>query len=56
MAEFYVVCYPGAWHEFTSKVYAIECNRELFLVADKNDEFEWVDFKDCRLTTKEVRE
>lgn len=53
MFEFYIVINEGCWCEHTSKVYAIDENRNRFLIYNRHDEFEWIDFEDCKLVKEE---
>lgn len=53
MVEFYVVVHPTTIRAYTSKVYAVDSERDRFLVTDKNGWFEWVDINDCALDEEE---
>lgn len=49
MSEFSVVIGSGWSDKHTSKVYAIDIERDIFLVVNKYNQFEWVPINDCVL-------
>ena len=50
--ELYVYWYDMYGDEHKSKVYAIDANRDRFLVVSEDEFFKWVDTDYCKIVTK----
>lgn len=46
------VYYNGGWSDYPieSEVYAIDAQRDRFLIVDTDGYFKWVDTEDCKLS------
>ena len=56
ITDFTVEYRYGYARTITSKVYAVDAERALFLIADNNGRFEWANMDECTLCEEEIEE